>query len=344
MRDIHQPFPLRQAWFVPLLMLLLSLWSTTSIHAQEPSYEREIHGIVTDENGDPLPAAQILQVRQNKQESLHGVVTDINGHFHISLPRTAKAIEVSYIGYRTKSVALEEGRSDYRIQMEPTSEMLEEVMVTGYQQISRERSTGSFTRVDTKKLEQIRPSSLDNLLEGQIAGYTDGKIRGVTSMNGMTTPLFVVDGFPIENTRYTDYGSIEEALPQLNMEDIESITVLKDAAAASIYGARAANGVIVITTKRAKQGQTRVALTATLTTQSYRLYTDHYADAATLIGIEREWAASNAQLQGADAASYAQTLLDNANYTSAGIRTLLKGYAGQISLADANSQLDQWGL
>lgn len=342
MREPNHPFPRRHVWLVPLLMMLFCLWNATGVRAQKQAYEREVHGIVTDENGDPLPAAQILQVRQNKQESLHGVVTDINGHFHISLPRTAKAIEVTYIGYRTKNVALEEGRNDYRIRMEPTSEMLDEVMVTGYQQISRERSTGSFTRVDTKKLEQIRPSSLDNLLDGQIAGYTDGKIRGVTSMNGMTTPLFVVDGFPIENTRYTDYGSLQEALPQLNMEDIESITVLKDAAAASIYGARAANGVIVVTTKRAKQGQTRVSLTATLTTQPYRLYTGHYADAATLIGIEREWASSNARLQGADAASYAQTLLDNANYTSAGIRTLLRGYAGQMSLAEANSQLDQW--
>lgn len=145
--------------------------------------------------------------------------------------------------------------------MDPQSEMLEEIMVTGYQTLSRERSTGSFTQVQAKDLEQIRPASLGNLLEGQIAGYNDGMIRGVSSMNGVTSPLYVVDGFPIENTKYNSYGSLEEAVPQLNMEDIESITVLKDAAAASIYGARAANGVIVITTKRqSKDRQTSSSL------------------------------------------------------------------------------------
>lgn len=145
------------------------------------------------------------------------------------------------------------GDNNYRIQMRPTSELLEEVVVTGYQTISRERSTGSFVKVDNKKLEQVRLNSLNTLLEGRVSGYTDGLIRGTTSMNGMTTPLYVVDGFPIENTRYDSDGNLNENLPLLNMEDIESITVLKDAAAASIYGARAANGVIVITTKKLRR-------------------------------------------------------------------------------------------
>ena len=329
-------------WMSALIVLLFCLLGTLNTSAQQSHLERQIQGIVTDENGEPLPAAQILQVRTNAQESLRGVVTDINGHFSFSLPSSAQAIEVNYIGYQRLVVKLEAGKNSYQIQMAPASEMLDEVLVTGYQQLSRERSTGSFTKVDPKSLEKIRPSSLGNLLEGQIAGYTDGKIRGVTSMNGMTTPLYVIDGFPVENTRYNSNGSLVESVPDLNMEDIESITVLKDAAAASIYGARAANGVIVITTKRAKQGETRINLSATFTVQPYRIYTDLYADAATLLGLEREWAAGNPNLQGDGTANYAQTLLDNATYTSAGLRTILKGYVGMMNQADVEKQLNQW--
>ncbi|MDO4496658.1 MAG: TonB-dependent receptor plug domain-containing protein, partial [Bacteroidales bacterium] len=324
-----------------MFVVMVLLTGATCAFAQK-GYTRDIMGIVLDENGEPLPAAQVLQQRQSNNESLHGVVTDLNGHFTLTIPTSAQAIEISFIGYKKKIVALS-NEKDYKIEMEPQSEMLDEVMVTGYQTLSKERSTGSFTAVKAKDLEQIRPSSLGNLLEGQIAGYTDGMLRGVTTMNGVTTPLYVVDGFPIESSRYSAYGSLLESVPQLNMEDIESITVLKDAAAASIYGARAANGVIVITTKKAKEGQTNIHFSSTFTVQPYEYYTDNILDAAGMIGIEREWAAANAQLQDpAKSAAYAQTLLDNANYTSAGIRTLLKAYAGQISMADANAQLDNW--
>ena len=104
--------------------------------------------------------------------------------------------------------------------------------------------------VDSKKLETQRLSSVSSLMEGRIAGYSDGKIRGVTSMNGLTTPLYVIDGFPVEKTISDGLGNWVENVPDLNIEDIENITVLKDAAATSIYGARAANGVVVITTKK----------------------------------------------------------------------------------------------
>ncbi|HBX21073.1 MAG TPA: SusC/RagA family TonB-linked outer membrane protein, partial [Porphyromonadaceae bacterium] len=133
------------------------------------------------------------------------------------------------------------------------------------QTISRERATGSFAKVDAKKLETQRLSNISSLMEGRIAGYRDGRIRGVTTMNGVSTPLYVIDGFPVEKTTTKGYGW-EESIPDVNMEDIESITVLKDAAAASIYGARAANGVVVITTKRAKMNRLDISFSATLTT------------------------------------------------------------------------------
>ena len=325
-----------------LMLIVMMVLSGATMASAQKATTREISGIVVDENGEPLPAAQVLQARQNANESLHGVVTDINGHFTFSLSSSATAIEVTFIGYKKKTIQLTDQR-EYQIVMDPQSEMLEEIMVTGYQTLSRERSTGSFTQVQAKDLEQIRPASLGNLLEGQIAGYNDGMIRGVSSMNGVTSPLYVVDGFPIENTKYDSYGSLEETVPQLNMEDIESITVLKDAAAASIYGARAANGVIVITTKKAKQGQTNIQFSSTLTVQPYSIYTKRFADAATMVGIEREWAASNASLQDpAMAAEYANMQLDNGTYTSPGVIALLKAYAGRTDMATANNQLDQW--
>ena len=92
--------------------------------------------------------------------------------------------------------------------------------------------------------------NLSSMLEGQVAGYVNGQIRGVTTMNAVANPMVVIDGFPVENTTLDRIGQTTENMPDLNPEDIESVTVLKDAAAASIYGARAANGVIVITTKK----------------------------------------------------------------------------------------------
>ena len=220
--------------------------------------DRMISGIVVDENGDPLPAAHIRQVSQTKGEELAAVITDMNGHFRLTLLRTAKEIEISYLGYESKKVRLTSANS-YRIILEPASELLDEVVVTGYQTISRERATGSFAKVDSKKLETQRLSSVSSLMEGRIAGYSDGKIRGVTSMNGLTTPLYVIDGFPVEKTISDGLGNWVENVPDLNIEDIENITVLKDAAATSIYGARAANGVILVTTKQGKEGKIQIS-------------------------------------------------------------------------------------
>lgn len=277
--------------------------------------DRMISGIVVDENGDPLPAAHIRQVSQTKGEELAAVITDMNGHFRLTLLRTAKEIEISYLGYESKKVRLTSANS-YRIILEPASELLDEVVVTGYQTISRERATGSFAKVDSKKLETQRLSSVSSLMEGRIAGYSDGKIRGVTSMNGLTTPLYVIDGFPVEKTISDGLGNWVENVPDLNIEDIENITVLKDAAATSIYGARAANGVVVITTKKAGKNQLNVSFSATLTVRPYNFYTGHLAGTANMIEMEKEWAAMNPNLQGEGASQYAQNMLDNASMYS----------------------------
>mgnify|MGYP000853793549 FL=1 len=324
--------------FIRTILVFISLFVCgTMTYAQ--STDRTIYGIVVDENGEPLPAARVEQVRQTKDEALTAVVTDINGHFRLTLLGTAKEIEVSYLGYETKKVNLTDAES-YKIDLQPNIELLSEVVVTGYQTISRERATGSFAKVDAKKLETQRLSNISSLMEGRIAGYRDGRIRGVTTMNGVSTPLYVIDGFPVEKTTTKGYGW-EESIPDVNMEDIESITVLKDAAAASIYGARAANGVVVITTKRAKMNRLDISFSATLTTQPYNYYTGHLADAATMIGLEKEWAEMNPELQGSKAKDYAQNLLDNAVYSAQGIRAILNNAAGKISPEEMNRTLDE---
>ena len=115
-------------------------------------------------------------------------------------------------------------------------------MVTGYQQISKERATGSFAKVTADNLINKRYDNLSQLLEGEVAGFNTNSnlIRGTTTMNGVTNPLYVIDGFPVESTRYDEWGGLNENVPNIDVNEIESITILKDAAAASIYGARAA--------------------------------------------------------------------------------------------------------
>lgn len=334
-------YTFNQSHSLPFLLLFGILFSISAVDAfSQHVYDRTIFGIVVDENGDPLPSAHVKQVSTTEGESIASVAADINGHFRLTLSGGTKQLEVSFIGYDIKIVQLT-GDENYRITMQPSSELLEEVVVTGYQTLSRERATGAFSKLNTEKLELKRPNSLSNLLEGEIAGYNRGLIRGTTSMNGMTTPLYVIDGFPVENTRYTSSGSLEENLPDLNMEDIESITVLKDAAAASIYGARAANGVIVITTKKAMRGQTNISFSSSLTITPYYYYTGNLADAATIVDIEREWAANNPNLQSPDAAAYAASILSRAVYPSDGIRTILKGYAGQLSQSEVDARLNE---
>lgn len=296
-----------------------------------------VKGKVTDEKGMPLPGAAVAD-----NGSGNGVTTDLNGEYEISAVSSATTLAYSYVGFVRQEIKVA-GRSLINVTLIQSNQELGEVLVTGYQKISSERATGSFSNLKSKDFKEQRLSSLDKILEGRIVGYQGGKIRGTTSMTGLTTPLYVIDGFPVENTKLTPYADIEENLPNLNLEDIENITVLKDAAASSIYGARAANGVVVITTKKAKAGKTTISYSSNLTVTPYRNYTGNLTDSADIIGLEKGWAAGNPDLQGTNSASYAQSLLDNAVFTSQGMQTLLNGYAGNISQTEMNNSLNGLG-
>ena len=219
--------------------------------------------------------------------------------------------------------------------------MLDEVMVTGYATISKAQSTGAFQKISADALELRRMDNLESMLEGSIVGFVDGKIRGVTTMNAISNPLVVIDGFPVENTSIDRIGRTTEAMPDLNPEDIESVTVLKDAAAASIYGARAANGVIVITTKKAAEGKPEVSFSSTFTARKYSRYNDNLTNSADVIAIERAWAAQYPELLagGESAAKVGDDLRLN-SHPSLGVSTLIDMYSGAISMSEGNARLD----
>ena len=204
--------------------------------------KRLLRGTVTDDNGEPL-----MGVSVSTDGGTPLAVTDADGKFSIAMPANATQLTFTYVGMATQTINIGQ-RSNFHIAMSAGEQALKDVVVTGYQTISRERTTGSFNVVTPEKLKGKLQTSILARLEGMVPGMMQQNgtlyIRGMSTLNGGAnaySPLFVVDGLPFEG----DINSINPAT-------IKSITVLKDAAAASIYGARAANGVVVISTIDAK--------------------------------------------------------------------------------------------
>lgn len=218
-----------------------------------------LKGRITDQDGMPVAGAAV----QNLTEKTYAI-TDVNGNYTLAVknPRNS-TIEVTFLGMDTVTEPLN-GRSNFDVQMTYSRMFIEGAVVTGYQEIQQKKVTGAIATVNSKKIEERYSPSLMQNLEGRVAGLSTygGKmtIRGVSSMYAEANPLLVVDGLPME-------GSIDD----LNPYDIESINVLKDAAAAAIYGARASNGIIVITTKSAREkGKIDVDFSSNVTIYSKR--------------------------------------------------------------------------
>lgn len=218
---------------------------------QSSSRKHNITGQVLDAEGEPL-----IGVTVKIKGTTMGVLTDVNGKFDVSVNNDNSTLVFSYIGKKNIERRAENGNY-MKIVLEDVVNALDNVVVTGYQTISKERATGSYSIVSQKNLKGKLETNIMSRIEGLIPGInkvssngsnSDIVIRGITTYRGVTSPLYVVDGMPYE-------GSLSSIVPS----DVQNITVLKDAAASSIYGARAANGVIVITTRRGKEGKTRVA-------------------------------------------------------------------------------------
>ncbi|MDO5664600.1 MAG: SusC/RagA family TonB-linked outer membrane protein [Bacteroidia bacterium] len=246
--------------------------------------QTQVRGTVVDEQGEPAIGATI-QVKGTTQ----GTVTDTNGNFNLSAPAGGTLI-VSYVGYTTQEVPVS---ANVRVALKTDAELLDEVVVTGYGTTTKKAFTGAAssignetlkTRLDAnpvKSLSGTVPGINISLGSGQPGAPATVYIRGRNSLNSGTQPLYVIDGVPFETGNFTIRGSegVEiSPLSMINSEDIESMTVLKDATATSIYGARAANGVIVITTKRGKTGF-QANFTARIGTARMPYFNDAYRPA-----------------------------------------------------------------
>ena len=197
-----------------------------------------------------------------------GTVTDMDGKFEISnIPSSARTLMISFVGMVSQRVQIKSGVMN--IILEGDTKLLDEVVVVGYGTQRREAKTGSISTVNSEQIENVPALSVDKMLSGKMAGVqitaatgqpganSQIRIRGISSINAGNEPLYVVDGVAIMSGDQSYFTNTGNAIASINPSDIESITVLKDAAAASIYGSRAANGVILITTKSGKEGKSR---------------------------------------------------------------------------------------
>ncbi|MFB6318546.1 SusC/RagA family TonB-linked outer membrane protein [Saccharicrinis sp. FJH54] len=224
---------------------------------------KQITGTVTSsEDNAPIPGVTVLV-----KGTTIGTVTDLNGKYAINVPEDAATLSFTFVGMQAIDVAITSNKID--VEMSPSDVGLEEVMVVAYGTSTREAKTGSVTQVQAEQLADVPVSSFDKVLSGKLAGVsvtaTSGqpgassqiRIRGISSINAGNEPLYVIDGVPVMSGDQSYFTNTSNALSMLNPNDIETVTVLKDAAAASIYGSRAANGVILITTKSGGKGQTK---------------------------------------------------------------------------------------
>jgi TonB-linked SusC/RagA family outer membrane protein len=228
----------------------------------EKPVEKILRGMITDTNGSAIIGA-VVKVKGTAQ----GCTTNETGKFFLEGVQESVMLIISFIGYKPKEMLASQVNDGQPIVLEAEVTRLEAVNVfsTGYQNIPMERATGAMSHIKARQLENNLQPNLKAALEGQIAGMILGKggnaeIRGLSSFLGETAPLIVVDGYPLTGFSLNENGEkIPAGLESLNIDNIESITVLKDAVAASIYGARSSNGVIVVTTKTAKSGKMHIA-------------------------------------------------------------------------------------
>ena len=301
-------------------------------------FKKTISGVVTDADDVPLVGVSVTQ-----EGTTNGTTTDIDGQFSLIIEGKDPRITFSYVGMETQTLRVNTLKNNFAVvKLESGSTLMDEVVVTGYQNLKRENATGAYQIVSSAELDSRYTGDVVSRLEGMVPGlvsYDNGSgksgeqaitIRGVGSFPARTNPLVVADGLPIE-------GSIESVNPY----DIENITVLKDASAAAIYGARASNGVIVIKTKRAQSEQLSIDFRADLTISERQSYDNYrWASAAEMIELEKynfDYACANGQWQ---------ELVDTYNMNRYSLsqvnRLLTANRLGELSDRELNSTLDAW--
>ena len=251
-------------------LLCIALLGTVSpAFAQEG---KKITGHVVDDTNEPLIGASILVVGTST-----GVITDLDGNFNIIVPSGATALQISYVGYETVTVPVPSGNT-VNVKMKSDAQMLSDVVVIGYGTQRKSDLTGSVSNVSSKYFNSGLISSPEQLINGKVSGVqimsnsgspTAGstiRIRGGASLNASNDPLIVLDGVPLEAGGIS--GNTGNFLSLINPSDIESMTILKDASSTAIYGSRASNGVIIITTKKGSNDRMKVSLSTTNSIQT----------------------------------------------------------------------------
>ncbi len=246
--------------FLGILCVMCSAWAWA-----------DVTGVVRDEQGEPLIGVSVVL-----EGTTQGTITDFDGQFVLSA-QEGQTLEISYMGYRTERVKV--GKGVLSVVLSEDTKALDEVVVVGYGTQKRSDLTGSVVSVKAEDMNAVPTSSVAEMLRGQAAGVvvtqnsarpggqSDIVIRGKKSLTGGNAPLYIVDGTPVDN------------IDDFNAQDIESIEVLKDASAQAIYGARASNGVILVTTKRGSEGKTQVDLNAYAGAQMVKRNFDLYSGA-----------------------------------------------------------------
>ncbi len=256
-----------------MLCLLGAVVPQTTFAASNSVQQREtVSGVVTDaKTGETIVGASVVV-----NGSSQGVVTDVDGKFSLSVDALPVTVTVTYVGYQKKEVKITSKGAGHNIALTEDTQMMEEVIVTGYGTFKKSAYAGSAANVKADKMADVPTVSFQDMLQGNATGVqftsTSGQpgasssvnIRGMGSINAGNTPLYVIDGVPVisGNISSTDSDSGLDIMSTINTNDIQSITVIKDAAAASLYGSRAANGVIIITTKQGQKGKPKVSLKA----------------------------------------------------------------------------------
>lgn len=251
-------------------LLCIALLGTVSpAFAQEG---KKITGHVVDDTNEPLIGASILVVGTST-----GVITDLDGNFNIIVPSGATVLQISYVGYETVTVPVPSGNT-VNVKMKSDAQMLSDVVVIGYGTQRKSDLTGSVSNVSSKDFNSGLISSPEQLINGKVSGVqimsnsgspTAGstiRIRGGASLNASNDPLIVLDGVPLEAGGIS--GNTGNFLSLINPSDIESMTILKDASSTAIYGSRASNGVIIITTKKGSNDRMKVSLSTTNSIQT----------------------------------------------------------------------------
>lgn len=246
-----------------------AIYSATSYSVQQ---RETVSGVIIDANTQETIVGASIMLKGSSQ----GTVTDIDGKFSLSVSKLPVTLVVSYVGYQKKEVKVSSLDGALTISLTEDTQMMDEVIVTGYGTFKKSAYAGSAANVKADKIADVPSVSFQDMLQGNATGVqfasasgqpgasSSINIRGMGSINAANTPLYVIDGVPMisGNISSLDSDSGLDIMSTINTNDIQSITVIKDAAAASLYGSRAANGVIIITTKQGQQGKPKVSLQA----------------------------------------------------------------------------------